>query len=97
MQLQLSLAGLETGPHIEEIIDSKLEKHLNKFLNKYDNLVLFVHIQKDHDGTHTVSSHADLPGPGGHIMATHSDNDLVVATKRVASQLEKQILRFRDK
>ncbi len=97
MQLKLSLAGLDHGPHLEEIFATKLEHQIEKLVSNYDNFMITVHVDKNKDGLHTVTAHADLPGHGGRIAAKNSHTDLVVATKKVSDQLQKQILRFQDR
>jgi ribosomal subunit interface protein len=96
MQLNLTLSGLDHGPHLEEIVDKKFSSHISKITQHYPDLLITLHIKRDKDGTHIIEANTDLPGKGGKISGHAADNDLALALKLVANHLEKQILRFKE-
>ncbi len=98
MHIQLAATNFEIGPHLKELVATKFEPQLQKHLGSFNHtdLVINLHISKDKDGTHTVVSNLDLPGPGGQISGQADSPDLVVALKKVLNQLEKQISRFKE-
>lgn len=96
MQLNLTLSGLDHGPHLEEVVEKKFTAHLDKITRGYPDLLVTLHIKRDKDGTHVLEANTDLPGKGGKLSGHSADDDLPFALKKVAIQLEKQILRFKD-
>lgn len=98
MHIQLAATNFEIGPHLKELVSTKFEPQLQKHLGSFNHtdLVVNLHISKDKDGLHTVTSSLDLPGHGGQISGQSESIDLVLALKKVLSQLQKQISRFKE-
>lgn len=91
MQVQLTATDFKIHDHVKKLIKEKFQAQLERLLTHFDpTLPVNLHLSRDKNGVHTITSYLDLPRLGK-IVGHHSHLDLVVALKHVREELEKQI------
>ncbi len=91
MHIHLSTHDFEFGPHVQELIDTKLHHKLDHHFPHLSQCTATLYISRDKDGVHDTKLTIDLPGPGGLVVAEHRDVDFVLCLTHLAEKVSRQI------
>lgn len=98
MKLLISTEEVTITPDISEIVDKKLSKGLDKYLQSVDvdTREANVHIAKGVRWGFTVKFDMDLPG-GQHVHVNEKHKELPFAISAVASEVKRSLRRYKEK
>lgn len=99
MQIQLIGSGVEIDDRIREIVRTKVQLGLEKYLVDFDEDLQKATLKIEKKGHHGFNVNFDirLPGSNGHIYSEEEGDDLINLLSALRKEVEVQIRDYKEK
>lgn len=97
MKLHISAKDIELTPDIEDEIDKKLVRKVNKFLSHFDDDAVNMELVLGKGDSFGFRVRCELNMPGENIHAEESHKELFYAITALASELQRRLRKKKEK